>query len=192
MTNEELEKTLKSVRAYMSSLSGQLERRKKEIRSIEEKIDDTRQNLREWISTITNALSVKPSENIDKQSTETEVEEGWAGWRTVKKSLNPKEVSDAKSDFDRENLINHALYAFYMNLERGVCLSDAVEYLKRIEESGLYSGAMLSNAIDKADKKLFGGKLRRAMNGQIDESKKVDDSTEDIDRDIFGEYLGMP
>lgn len=192
MKNEELEKTLKSIRGYLSSLSGQLEKRKAEIHAIEGKIDNTRKALREWISTITCAITGNSSENIDKQSKENESKGRWAEWNSVKKSLNPKEVSDAKSDFDRQNLINHALYAFHRHLGNGICIHDAVKYLTYIEESGLYSGAIFSSAIDKADKSLFGGKLRPAMLGKIDYNEKIDNVIENIEREQFWGDLETP
>lgn len=192
MKNEELEKTLKSIRGYLSSLSGQLEKRKAEIHAIEGKIDNTRKALREWISTITCAITGNPSENIDKQSTKNESEPRWRNWESVKKSLNDIEISLAANDFEKENLINHALYAFYMHLGKGVDIQDVADYLNTITEFGLYSCETVSHSIDKADKNLFGGKLRPAILGRIDNSKKSEEVPEDIDREIFGKDLGMP
>ena len=139
----------------------------------------------------------------------------WSSWNTVINSLSKYCVSAVNNELERQNLINRALYAFYMHLGKGIEIGDVADYMKEINKSNLYSIPLVTNAIDKADKSLFGGKLRPEIRKRIDYNKEIDDALKSIeeclpvesetdgekpqiqtcqfdDSDLFGEDLDMP
>lgn len=151
--NNDPVKMLKSVRAFLSSLSSQLNRRKEEIQELEEKIDNTREKVREWGSAITSFLETTKSENIDKQSTKR-----WENWDTVKKSLD---IYLFATESEQKQMIEKTLYAFSKQLERGIVeLSDVKEYIERLFTVPGYKNELIKEVVEKANKAFFDGKLQ--------------------------------
>ena len=148
-------KMLKSVRAFLSSLTSQLNRRKEEIQELEKKIDNTREKVREWGSAITSFLATDQSENIDKQSTKR-----WENWETVKKTLDETNLLFASKE-EVSKMVEKALYAFSKQLERGtVSIDDVKEYIDRLVLVSPYETSVIMAIVEKANKAFFYGKLQ--------------------------------
>lgn len=153
--NNDPVKMLKSVRAFLSSLTSQLNRRKEEIQELEKKIDNTREKVREWGSAITSFLATDQSENIDKQSTKR-----WENWETVKKTLDETSLLFA-SEEELNKMVEKALYAFSKQLERGlVDFGDVIEYIERLILLSPYEPGFIKGIVEKANKAFFDGKLQ--------------------------------
>ena len=151
--NNDPVKMLKSVRAFLSSLTAQLNRRKEEIQELEKKIDNTMEKVREWGSAITSFLETTNAENIDKQSTKR-----WENWDTVKKSLD---IYLFATESEQKQMIEKTLYAFSKQLERGIVeLSDVKEYIERLFTVPGYKNELIKEVVEKANKAFFGGKLQ--------------------------------
>ena len=150
--NNDPVKMLKSVRAFLSSLTSQLNRRKEEIKELEKKIDNTREKVREWGSAITSFLETTNAENIDKQSTKR-----WENWDTVKKSLD---IYLFATESEQKQMIEKTLYAFSKQLECGIVeLSDVKEYIERLFTVPGYKNELIKEVVEKANKAFFDGKL---------------------------------
>ena len=155
-----------------------------------EGISHDRGMVEKWISELKGMLNAHPVPKSSGICENTIPSQGnsatpvqtvkWSSWNTVRNSLSKHSVSAVNNELERQNLINRALYAFYMHLGKGIEIGDVADYMKEIYKSNLYSSLLFQNAIDKADKSLFGGKLRPEIRKRIDINKDINKEIVDI------------
>ena len=202
--NENITPTLENVKGFLFALKRNLAEREIEIRDLiylpknpEAKLSHTADKLREnrqlverWIENIKGA-----TDNVlDKLQDYIPEDEPlkkyrWMEWKCVVAALDPRMVQSTRTDFEKQNFLNKALFAFAKQKKADITIEDVVNFILEVRRSGLYSEKIIEMAVKQGDKNFFHGNLSNSLRKMEDIFKQVDDV---LDPDLWGEDIGLP